>query len=299
MKIKPKYWELLLQIKEIYKTINPEFEAIIISKNFIAEKSKTTILPNNGLALIRFNPNEIEILNFYEVEYLESIPKKLKKIFSLYLEYILINKNTETPYTCVHFAQTLDGKIATVTGKSKWIGNQENLVHAHRIRALVDAILIGGTTFRIDKPRLDVRLVKGKNPVKIIIANSKIELDNLCEGKTFLFCNNELKYENLPNETEVIPINNYENTISSKAILKILKQKGIHSILIEGGAQTIRNFIEERMISRIEFHIAPMFFGSGKNSIELVDIQELDQAIVLKKPQYFKMGNAIMTVSNL
>ncbi len=299
MKIKTRYWELLLQIKEVYATINPEFDTIIISNTFTAEKSKKTILPNDCNALIRFNPNEIQILDFYQVEYSSSISKKIKKIFSLYLGYILVNKNTEIPYTCVHFAQTLDGKIATVTGKSKWIGNPENLVHAHRIRALVDAVLIGGNTFRLDKPRLDVRLVKGKNPIKVIISNSKIELENLYEGKTFLLSNNNLIYENLPNETEVIAVNNVENTISSKELLKILKQKEIHSILIEGGAQTIRNFIEEQMVSRIEFHIAPMFFGSGKNSIELEEIQELDQAILLKKPQYFKMGNAIMTVSNL
>jgi len=81
-------------------------------------------------------------------------------------------------------------------------------------------------------------------------------------------------------------------------LLKILKKKGIHSILLEGGAQTIRKFIEEDMVSRYEFHLAPMLFGSGKSGIELNEIAELNQAIQLQNPTYYKMGNAIMIVSN-
>jgi diaminohydroxyphosphoribosylaminopyrimidine deaminase/5-amino-6-(5-phosphoribosylamino)uracil reductase len=296
--VKPKYWELLLQIKLIYQSFNPEIDTIIIDKNYTAQKSRMIILPNDCLALIRFNPIFKTDKNYFEVVFSDNYSKQFKKVFSLYLGYILVNRNTEIPFTCVHVAQTIDGKMATVTGKSKWIGNQENLIHAHRIRALVDAILIGGNTFRIDKPKLDVRLVKGTNPIKIIIANSKLELENLNQGQTYLCSINELEYDDLPEQTEIITIKD-ETTISSKALLKILKQKGIHSILVEGGAQTIRNFIEEKMVSRIEFHLAPMLFGSGKNSIELKEIQELEQAIVLKNPKYFKMGNAIMTVSNL
>ncbi len=299
MKVKAIYWELLLQIKAIYQTINPAIDTIIVTKNFTAQKSNVVILPNDGLVLIRFNSISKTNNDFFEVAFSDGISKKLKKILSLYLGYILVNKNAKTPFTCVHFAQTIDGKMATVTGKSKWIGNEENLVHAHRIRALVDAILVGANTFRIDKPKLDVRLVKGENPIKVIISNSKIELETLNEGKTFLFSNNHLVYENLPHQTEAIQINNDENIISSEALLTVLKQREIHSILVEGGAQTIRNFIEEKMVSRMEFHIAPIIFGSGKNSVELIEIEEINQAIVLKNPVYYKMGNAIMCVSNL
>lgn len=298
MKIKSIHWKLLLSIKEIYKSFNPLVDSITVSSSFTAIKSNLTVLPNDSMALVRFSLNNNN-LPFFEIAYAEIAPKKLKKIFSLYLGYILVNKSAKTPFTCAHFAQTIDGKIATITGKSKWIGNQENLVHSHRIRALVDAILIGGNTYRIDKPKLNVRLVSGSNPVKIIIANSKLDLANLSEGRTYIFSNNDLVYENLPHETEVINLNNTTGFISSKILLEYLKQKGIHSILIEGGARTIREFIEEKMLSRIEFHSAPMIFGSGKNSIELDEIQELDQAILLKKPMYFKIGNAIMTVSNL
>jgi diaminohydroxyphosphoribosylaminopyrimidine deaminase / 5-amino-6-(5-phosphoribosylamino)uracil reductase len=297
MKIKSIYWELLLEIKELYKTVDCNSESIVITTKLKALKSTTMILPLESIALIRFNPNAIT--NFYEVAFSDIFPKKLKKIFLLYLGYFIINRNTEIPFTCVHIAQTIDGKIATPTGKSKWIGNQENLIHAHRIRALVDAILIGGNTFRIDKPQLDVRLVKGENPIKVIIANSPLELETLSSGKTYLLSNTHLNYEELPKETEIIVIKDELGWIDSKKLLQELKKKQIHSVLIEGGSQTIRKFIEEKTLSRIEFHIAPLLFGSGLNGIELEEIDKLESAIHLKNPNYFKIGNAMMTVSNL
>jgi diaminohydroxyphosphoribosylaminopyrimidine deaminase/5-amino-6-(5-phosphoribosylamino)uracil reductase len=299
MKIKTKYWELLLAIKNSYKTLNPKTEQLLITTDYRVEKSTVSQLPVNGLAIIFFHPNNQTAYKFYDIIYAEVVPKKLKKIFALYLDYILVNRASELPFACAHLAQTIDGKIATNTGKSKWIGNEENLIHAHRVRALVDAIMVGGNTFRIDKPRLDVRLVKGENPVKVILANSVLELQTLSEGRTYLCSTNNLTYDQLPEETEIIQLQSTNGVFHSETLLKKLKDRGIHSILIEGGCQTLRKFIEEKTLSRIEFHIAPMLFGSGKNGIELDAIDELSEAFLLKNPQYYQFGNAIMTVSNL
>lgn len=297
MKIKDVYWDLLLNIKEIYRTVNVSTESLCITYDYNVIKSTAVIL-SDYLAVIRFYPNNVND-DFFEVLYGDEVSKKLKKILDLYLVYILVNKKSKIPFTCVHLAQTIDGKIATVSRKSKWIGNEENLIHAHRIRALVDAILIGGNTFRIDKPRLDVRLVKGKNPIKAIIANSSLELEDLTPGKTYLFSNKKQAYDNLHADIEIMNINDTSGYISTKSLLEVLKQKDIHSVLIEGGPLTIRKFIEDKMLSRIEFHIAPMLFGSGKNGIELEEIHDLDEAIRLNNPKYYNIGNAIMIVSNL
>lgn len=299
MKIKTKYWELLLAIKDRYKVLDPKTAQLLITTDYQVENSQDVKLPANGLALLFFHPNHQTPFPFYDIIYSDLLPKKLKKILDLYLDYILVNHDSELPFACAHLAQTIDGKIATNSGKSKWIGNEENLIHAHRVRALVDAILVGGNTFRIDKPRLDVRLVKGENPVKIILANSVLELQNLSEGKTYLCSTNELEYDHLPEKTEVINLQSTDGFIHSKDLLKALKDRGIHSVLIEGGCKTLRKFIEEGTLSRIEFHTAPMLFGSGKNGIELEEINELSEAFYLKNPQYYKFGNAIMTVSNL
>ncbi|MFB9076183.1 RibD family protein [Flavobacterium procerum] len=297
MKVKSVYWDLLLNIKEIYKNVDPSNETLYITNDYKVIKNADFSL-SEFMAVIYFYPNN-EKKAFYKVTYGKNFPKKLKNIFKLYLGYILVNKDAEKPFTCVHVAQTIDGKIATVSGKSKWIGNPENLIHNHRIRALVDAILVGGNTFRIDRPKLNVRLVKGHNPVKVLIANSTLELDDLVAGKTLLFSNKKLSYDHIPSDVEIVNINDDADSICVKSMLKVLKQKGIHSVLIEGGALTIRKFIEKKMLSRIEFHIAPMLFGSGKNGIALDDIEDLDEAILLNNPEYYTMGNAMMIVSNL
>lgn len=297
MKVKAVYWDLLLNIKETYQTINVSTEMLIITHDYNTIKS-TNIVLSDYLAAISFYSNNAND-DFFKVLYGNGVSRKLKKILDLYLGYILVNKHSKTPFTCVHLAQTIDGKIATISRKSKWIGNEENLIHAHRIRALVDAILIGGNTFRIDKPKLDVRLVKGKSPIKAIIANSTLELEDLTPGKTYLFSNKKLSYNNLHKDIEIVNIDDTFGCIPTKSLLEVLKQKGIHSVLVEGGPLTIRRFIEDKMLSRIEFHIAPMLFGSGKNGIELQEIHDLDEAIRLNNPKYYNIGNAIMIVSNL
>ena len=299
MKVKSTYWELLLKLKSVYSTVNTTSQSIIITEELEIIISELFLLPTDGLLIIRFNSKITNNKDFFEIAYSDSIRKSVKKIFALYLPYIIVNINAEVPFSFVHIAQTIDGKIATASGKSKWIGNQENLVHAHRTRALVDAILVGANTFKLDKPRLDVRHVKGDNPIKIIIANSKLDLDCLSIGETILFSNNEIEYQSLPKNTEAICIEQDGNSIITTDVLKVLKQKGIHSLLIEGGSQTIRKFIEDKSIDRIEFHIAPMIFGSGKSGIELSEIDNLEEGIHLQNPITFKMGNALMIVSNL
>jgi diaminohydroxyphosphoribosylaminopyrimidine deaminase/5-amino-6-(5-phosphoribosylamino)uracil reductase len=299
MKVKSTYWELLLKLKSVYSTVNTTSQSIIITEELEIIISELFILPTDGLLIIRFNSKITNNKDFFEIAYSDSIRKNVKKIFELYLPYIIVNLKAITPFSFVHIAQTIDGKIATASGKSKWIGNQENLVHAHRIRALVDAILVGANTFKLDKPRLDVRHVKGDNPIKIIIANSKLDLDCLSIGETIIFSNNEIEYQSLPENTESICIEQDGNSIITTDLLKVLKQKGIHSLLIEGGSQTIRKFIEDKSIDRIEFHIAPMIFGSGKSGIELSEIDNLEEGIQLQNPTTFKMGNALMFVSNL
>lgn len=297
MKVKTAYWDLLLNIKEAYQHTNPSTETLNITYDYKVIKSTESSL-SEYLAVICFYPDK-EKDDFFEILYGKAFPKKLKNVFKLYLGYILVNKRSKIPFTCVHLAQTIDGKIATVSKKSKWIGNQENLIHNHRIRALVDVILVGGNTFRIDKPKLDVRHVKGINPIKAIVANSALELDCLTPGKTYLFSSKKLFYNPIPADVEMINIDNGTDSVPIKSMLEVLKQKGMHSVLIEGGALTIRRFIEDKMLSRIEFHIAPILFGSGKNGIELEDIQDLDEAIYLNNPKYYTIGNAIMIVSNL
>ena len=91
----------------------------------------------------------------------------------------MLAKKYQRTISVAHFAQTLDGKIATLNGESKWIGNQENLIHAHRMRALCDGILIGNKTLEADQPKLTVRHVKGNDPKRIVLGTSHTDFSSL------------------------------------------------------------------------------------------------------------------------
>jgi len=91
----------------------------------------------------------------------------------------------DVPFTMVHMAVSLDGKIATVNGHSKWIGNEQNLNHAHRLRAILDGILIGSGTVKTDSPTLNVRRVTGQSPTRFVLSNVSQDFSQLQKLESF------------------------------------------------------------------------------------------------------------------
>ena len=196
-------------------------------------------------------------------------------------------------FAVLHMAQALDGRIATKSHHSKWIGNRENLVHAHRMRALCDAILIGNNTLKNDLPLLTVRHVKGSNPIRAIIANNDCNLESLkeSEGKILVFTSKEIK----PSDgIEIIHIPNSGDFISTKLILKELYKRNIFSLFIEGGAFTASQFVKENVVDVVQIYISPTIIGSGISSFNLPEIQKIDQSISFSTSSFSLMGNGVL-----
>ncbi|MBX2840740.1 MAG: RibD family protein [Flammeovirgaceae bacterium] len=222
------------------------------------------------------------------------------EILELYLPYSLLpyySRKYKKCYSISHFAQTLDGRIASFSGDSKWIGNEENLIHAHRMRALCDAILIGSKTLNQDNPRLNVRLVKGKNPVKVIVGGDELAIEdyNTVDDNTIMFCQNHFDlnpcYEKISLEKNEV--------YNASQILKSLLKKGIHSVYIEGGSFTTSNFLKQNALDQIQLHFSPKILGSGTNSFSFEGIMQMDEAIQFKNPKFIKIGSEIMFMGNL
>ncbi len=216
----------------------------------------------------------------------------------LYLPYALLPtyaKNQKRAITVSHFAQSLDGKIATSSGQSQWIGNKENLVHAHRMRALCDAILIGSNTLKRDNPSLTVREVPGDNPVKIVVGNAEDEdFDNLIKDKARVLHFTNQTTGNPGEAVETIVGTACDGFIRCDKILTALYSKGIHSIYIEGGNKTSSIFLNENAIDIVQLHIAPMILGSGINNFSLPSINSIDESISFSKYFFTPIGNHIM-----
>lgn len=299
MNIKSEYWDLLLRLKQSFLTATDVPSAIVITPDLKIIELNTNGFEANALAMVTFDQSAQSHSEFYKITFSAKATKAFRNALRLYSPYFFTHPNLDLPFVVVHQAQTIDGKVATESGQSKWIGNSANLTHSHRIRALCDAILVGGNTYRIDHPQLTVRHVPGENPIKLILTKSLDELDLPNEGK-FIVCSSTDLSQHIKNKNvETIHILTSKQQIDTKNLLRELKSRQIRSILVEGGPQTIRCFVEDQTISRIEFHLAPILFGSGKNGIQLAPISEVSEAKKLHSVTYHQMGDSIMIVAEL
>jgi len=217
-----------------------------------------------------------------------------------YLPYCFLSikaKKLKRAVSITHFAQTLDAKIATISGDSTWIGNAENLKHAHRMRAICDGVLVGSRTVEADNPKLNVRHVSGKNPVRIVLGNPDSDFKSLldcCNEKILIFGKEKLVVKP-PLASIVLPKKcPSKTTIEPLAILTKLFDLGIHSVYVEGGAMTTSNFVNSKAVDILQLHIAPMIFGSGKASIVLPTIEAVKEAVSFKEYNFLPFGDSMM-----
>lgn len=178
--------------------------------------------------------------------------------------------------------QSLDGRIATPTGHSHYINDEAGLDHLHRLRAVVDAVVIGVGTVCADDPQLTVRRVAGTHPARVVIDPTgrlpdcaRVLAD---DGVRRIVVRAVGTGKPLPAGVEQIEIGAHP-AIAPKAILAALAARGLRRILIEGGASTVSRFLAARCIDRIHIVVAPIILGSGPPGIVLPDVERIEQAL--------------------
>ncbi len=234
---------------------------------------------------------------------LERECRDLNEVFFHFMEKKL-------PFVTIKYAQTLDGRIATATGQSQWISSDASLKFTHKLRAQHDAILVGAGTVIKDNPELTVRLVRGRNPLRIIVASalnipekSKV-LQNLSQTKTIIATikkSSDPQFRRLTNiGAEVITIAaNKQGTVDLKNLLKILAKRNISSILVEGGAQIITSVLINNLANRLVTVIAPKILGKGIEAVGDLKIRNLDLAKKLSIRKIVRSGEDIILDSRL
>jgi len=304
-------WKSLLSLKKIASTHQFDRLVMLQEKNhwlpFIND-DKALGSDKNRIILFRHPDNTRLMGNHLKVELDEKanplafenqlFNKDELHLFMHYLPYALLphiaKKNNRT-YAISHFAQSLDGKIATSSGQSKWISNWENLLHAHRMRALCDGILIGGNTLQRDKPKLTVRHVQGNNPVKIILGSNDYDFQSVLqdEGKVIWIANHHSP-ANTNNNVKKLSLRSHSRLISTQQILSSLYNLGLYSIYIEGGAFTTSHFLTSNALDEVQVYIAPEIFGSGISSFSLSAIDSTSHAIQFSKREFILMGDGVL-----
>ena len=182
--------------------------------------------------------------------------------------------------------QSLDGRIATVTGHSKYINGQDGLIHLHRLRALVDVVVVGAGTVVADNPKLTVRLVEGAHPARAVIdpsgrvpANSGLYQEDGVDRMVFTSHKNTQSY---PSGVSVHHVEKDANgKVPPQTIIQALHARGYRRILVEGGADTVTKFMLAGCLDRIHVILAPMVIGAGRPSFDLPPIESLSDAIRL------------------
>lgn len=194
----------------------------------------------------------------------------------------------DLPPMCVvaHLAQSLDGRIATARGASKWLSGPQGLRHAHRMRSLFDAVVVGIETARLDDPQLTVRLVTGPNPVRVVIdpslalpPSSRVATDGA--ARTLVVASaSQVRGRTRVGEAEVVAIpEDPRGILDPRAIVAALAERGLRRVYVEGGGVTVSRFLEAGCLARLYLTVAPLLLGSGRPSLALPEIAEVAEAV--------------------
>ena len=192
----------------------------------------------------------------------------------------LTNASPDRPYVIAQLGQSLDGRIATPTGASRWINRDCALDHVHRLRANVDAVIVGVRTVVADDPWLTVRRVPGRQPARVVIdPNGRMSpTANVLAAdgiRRFVVCGVDAR---CAKGAEPLVVGRVGALLAPDLIVAALFQRGYKKILIEGGATTVSSFIDANAVDRLHVLVAPVILGSGTTGLSLQAIRGLDEA---------------------
>jgi diaminohydroxyphosphoribosylaminopyrimidine deaminase/5-amino-6-(5-phosphoribosylamino)uracil reductase len=185
------------------------------------------------------------------------------------------------PFVVAQIGQSLDGRIATVTGESRYINRAAALDHLHAIRANVDAVVVGIGTVLSDDPLLTVRRVAGQSPARVVIDPSeRLGPEARCLNADGAPCFVVRRRAGTSIcGAEILVIDAPDGRFAPSAIVAALFARGMRRILVEGGARTISAFVDDRAVDRLHVLVAPLIIGSGRTGLDLAPVARLSSAL--------------------
>ena len=225
---------------------------------------------------------------------MEGACRELNETFIKYME-------TGIPFVTIKFAQTLDGRIATSTGHSRWISGEQSRRFAHQLRSLHDAVLVGAGTVVKDDPELTVRHVKGRNPLRIVVDPAlKIPLEakilrDQDRAATIIVTRTDASPEKCRQIESMgiglLPFGDKSaDLFDLKRIFGHLGKQKISSILVEGGSGIITSVLQQSLADRVVAIIAPKIVGNGLSTVGDLGIDSMDKALGLTFKKVSRSG---------
>jgi len=229
------------------------------------------------------------------------LKKECRRLNEAFCKYIL----KKEPFVVLKVAATMDGKIATRDGDSKWISGEASRRFVHKLRDQVDGVLVGVDTILRDNPLLTARRKEGREPFRIVL-DSRLKIPE--EAKVFEHSPQEVilatteaapedKIERLRERgVRVLITDSKEGRVNLKSCLKELAELGIISLLVEGGSRVNGSFLDEGLIDKFLLFLSPklmgdpqalgIFGGSG--------VFNLEEAIAMKEIKTKRIGEDVL-----
>lgn len=239
-----------------------------------------------------------------EYGFLQDELRKQNEAFFKWIEH-------KKPFVVLKAAMTLDGKIATATGQSKWITNETSRAYGYKLRDIYDGIMVGINTVIEDNPMLTARVDGGKNPIRIVVDSSlKIDINaNVVQdksAKTIIATTDKANKDKIlklqAQDVDVIVVDKDENDkVDIEKLLDILGQQNICSILVEGGATLSGSFVAKKLVDKVYFFIAPKIIGGkeAKTPVAGTGILNLQEALALKDIQIEKLEEDVLIIGRV
>lgn len=261
----------------------PCTEAIVenkIAKVVIGSRDPNPLVSGKGTAYLR----EHGII--VEEDFMREECDELNPVFFHYI-------TTGLPYVVMKYAMTLDGKIATRTGESKWITGEKSRMEVQEMRHRYRGIMVGIGTVLADDPMLNVRIEGKRSPIRIICdSNLRIPLDcQICKTakdyRTIVACANvdEIKKEQLENlGIQIIEVPDANNKVDLRKLMKELGSMKIDSILLEGGGTLNDSMMRAGLVNEVKAFVAPKIFGgvNAKSPVAGTGFAHVDEGGIFK-----------------
>lgn len=200
------------------------------------------------------------------------------------------------PVTVAQIGQSLDGRVATVTGDARDVSGPDGLAHLHRVRALVDGVVIGVRTALHDRPRLTVRLCPGDNPARIVVdPRGRLPDDAPLladDGAPRIMVQAVRRAR--PRGVTVLRLRPRGGQLQPDEIAGALRAQGLQSLLIEGGGITIARFLEAECLTRLQVAIAPLLIGGGPQGLSMPTPTERLAHAIRPETRAFSLGSEVV-----
>ncbi|HLF85126.1 MAG TPA: dihydrofolate reductase family protein [Blastocatellia bacterium] len=216
------------------------------------------------------------------------------------------SEQQRVPFVTVKYAQSLDGRIATSTGDSRWISGPSALRLGHKLRREHDAIIVGIGTVLADDPQLTVRLMKGRDPLRVVVDSelrTPLKARVLAGGAApgTLIAAVETVDQHRVSEIQKLgadilrlPAAPNGSGVDIARLLEELGRRGIESVLVEGGKGIITSLLAARAVDRLIVVIAPKIIGRGTAAIGDLGITRLSEAITFSSIKIRRLGEDVI-----